>query len=119
MAEVALTPELALSHLQELSGDIRRAVLLDGCGALAAHAGGDEREGHRARELVLKLFDCADAAAPAGPVSQVEVALGASAVFAVREPEWTLAVVTAAPALSSLMFYDLRSVLSRLETRAA
>jgi hypothetical protein len=45
---------------------------------------------------------------------QVEVANAEGAVFAVRERGWTIAAVTGRPALPSLMFYDLRRVLSDL-----
>ena len=40
-------------------------------------------------------------------------------MFAVRGEGWTLGVVAGRSALPSLMFYDLRSVLSDLGARAA
>lgn len=119
MAEPALTPELALRYLDELSTDIRAAVLLDGARAVAAHSrDGADDGGARLRELTLELLGRADAAA-GEPPSQVEVSTPEGAVFAVREGGWTIAVVAGRFALSSLMFYDLRSVLADLEPRAA
>lgn len=110
MADAALTPDLALEYLDQLSTDIRAAVLLDASGAPAASSGPD---GARMGELARELFDRAEAASP-GPVSQVEAWAGGGIVFAVRDERWTLAVVTGRYALSSLMFYDLRLVLADL-----
>ena len=118
MADPTLTPELALRYLDELSTDIRAAVLLNRRGALAA-ANGDA-PGEELRELTLKLLERADAAAPfEGPVAQVEAGTAAGSVFAVRAEGWTVAVVTGRFVLPSLMFYDLRSVLSDLGAKAA
>ena len=83
--------------------------------AAAASKPGDT--GDRLRELTAELFDQADAA-DADPVTQVEVSTGTGAVYAVRDERWTIGVVTGRFALSSLMFYDLRSVLGDLEGAA-
>ena len=72
--------------------------------------------GDRLRELTQQLFERADAA-DAHVVTQVEVSTGDGAVYAVRDERWTITVVTGRFALSSLMFYDLRSVLGDLEGR--
>lgn len=115
MAGPALTPALALDYLAELSTDIRAGVLLDSGGGLAASWEGDDERGERVRELVVDLLERVDAEAAGGdrPV-QVEVSTGAGGVFAVRDDDWTLAVVTGRFALPSLMFYDLRKVLEDL-----
>ena len=55
MAGPALTPELALDYLAELSTDIRAGVLLDGDGSLAASWDGDDARGERVRELLDEL----------------------------------------------------------------
>jgi len=47
-------------------------------------------------------------------VTQLEVSTGDGAVFAVRDEDWAIGVVTGRFALSSLMFYDLRSVIGDL-----
>lgn len=116
VAGQALTPELALGHLEELSSDLRAAVLVDSKGRLAAST--DPDRGDRLCELARALFERAEAAAEEAP-AQVEVTTTAGAVFAIRDARFTLAVVADRLALASLMFYDLRSVLARLEPRAA
>src|SRR5919204_494246 len=120
-----LTPELALRYLDELSTDIRAAVLLDGAGRLAAaNAAEGGPSADRLAELTAALFKHAEKASAAahafdGPVTQVEATTDDGAVFAVRAEGWTIAVVAGRFALPSLMFYDLRAVLSDLGKRAA
>ena len=110
-----MTPALALEYLAELSTDIRAGVLLDSGGGLAASWGGDDERGERVRELVAELLEGIDADAGGGePPEQVEVSTSAGAVFCVRNPDWTIAVVTGRYALASLMFFDLRKVLEDL-----
>jgi hypothetical protein len=113
----ALTPELALQYLGELSTDIKASVVTSADGRTAAASRPGE-PGDRLRELTRQLFERADAA-DSQVVTQVEVSTGAGAVFAVRDESWTVAVVTGRFALSSLMFYDLRGVLGDLEGKAA
>jgi predicted regulator of Ras-like GTPase activity (Roadblock/LC7/MglB family) len=120
-----LTPELALRYLDELSTDIRAAVLLDSAGELAAaHAPDGDPPADRLGELAGQLFAHADTAAEGShgfepPVTQLEVTTDEGAVFAVRAEGWTIAVVAGRFALPSLMFYDLHAVLSDLGGRAA
>ncbi|HEX8856895.1 MAG TPA: hypothetical protein VF752_14975 [Thermoleophilaceae bacterium] len=120
MADPALTPELALPYLAELSTDIRAAVLLDQAGRTEAHSLASDESAERLRELTLELFERAEKADAEGrAVAEVEVSTGNGSVYAVRSPRWTIAVVSGRFALSSLMLYDLRSVLSDLEPKAA
>ena len=120
-----LTPELALRYLDELSTDIRAAVLLDSDGRLAAaHAADGEAPADKLAEQAGRLFERAEEAANSlhgfeGPVTQVEATTADGAVFAVRAEGWTIAVVAGRFALPSLMFYDLRAVLSDLGEKAA
>lgn len=114
MADAAQTPELALRYLGELSTDIRAAAILDRAGALAAATERDEARAARMRQLTLDLFERAGEG-----VAQVEVTTPDGGVFAVREHGWTIVAVTGRFALPSLTFFDLRSVLSDLEVRAA
>lgn len=113
----ALTPELALDYLAQLSTDIKASVVVSTDGATAAASRSGE-QGDQLRELTEKLFTDADAADDQ-PVTQIEVSTGAGAVYAVRDERWTIGVVTGRFALSSLMFYDLRSVLGDLEGKPA
>jgi predicted regulator of Ras-like GTPase activity (Roadblock/LC7/MglB family) len=117
VAAPALTPELALQYLAELSTDIKASVLVSGDGRTAASSRPGEA-GDQLRELTKELFTHADAADDL-PVSQVEVSTGSGGVFAVRDDNWAVAVVTGRFALSSLMFYDLRAVLGDLEAKPA
>jgi hypothetical protein len=117
MSAPALTPELALDYLGELSTDIKASALLaaDGRTAVASRPG---EAGDRLQELTVELFRQADEV-DGQEVTQIEVSTGDGAVFAVRDERWTLAAVTGRFALSSLMFYDLRAVLDDLENAAA
>jgi hypothetical protein len=114
VSDRALTPELALAYLGELSTDIRAAALLDEGGRLAAHSGVDADDSDQFRDLVKGLFDQAAQATPGDPPDQFEVALPEGSVFAIRAHGYTAAVVAGRYALSSLMFYDLRMVLADL-----
>ena len=70
------------------------------------------------RSLLAQLWRLADGTG-GDPPSQLEVTTPAGAVFAVRDERHVLAAITSRNALPSLMFYDLRSVLSQLEREAA
>jgi hypothetical protein len=113
----ALSPELALQYLGELSTDIKASVVMsvDGRTAAASRPG---EPGDRLRELTQQLFERADSV-DSQAVTQVEVSTGDGGVFAVRDEHWTISVVTGRFALSSLMFYDLRGVLGDLEGKPA
>lgn len=128
MPRPALTPQLALDHLGELSSEVRAALLLDERGDLAAHTADESDRGERLGALVRELLERADAASegPGARVAQVEVTTPEGAVFALRAPAanggsagWTIAVVAERLALPSLMFYDLLHVLARLQPEAA
>jgi hypothetical protein len=110
--EAALTPDLALEYLGELSADIRAAVLLDAAGALASCTE-EEPAAQRMRDFAAELFERADQADDL-EVTQVEVSTGGAMVFGVRGENWTLAVVAGRLALPSLMFFDIRHVLGDL-----
>ncbi|HEX6711913.1 MAG TPA: hypothetical protein VF066_00965 [Thermoleophilaceae bacterium] len=109
----SLTPELALEYLGELSTDIKASVVVSADGRTAAASRPGE-PGDRLRELTQQLLERADAV-DGEVVTQVEVSTGDGAVYAVRDEQWTIGVVTGRFALSSLMFYDLRRVLGDLE----
>lgn len=115
----ALTPELALDYLDELSTDIEVALVLDSGGRLAAATGDDEGRKERMRGYVVELLDRAAETAPDAGIDQVEVSTPEGSVFAVRGSSWTVAVVAGRKPLSSLMFYDLRNVVSDLGAAAA
>jgi hypothetical protein len=112
VAEPALTPDLALTYLGELSTDIRAAAVLDADGSVAATTGFEDGDADDVKSLVGDLFDHAATAAGDGAApTQFEISLPEGIVFAVRESGWTLAVIAGRFALSSLMFFDLRMVI--------
>ena len=108
MSGPALTPDLALDYLGELSTDIRAAVVLDSTGKVAAVTGDDRERGERMGELATQMLDAATEG------DQVEVVTTVGSVFAVRGESWTVAVVGGRHPLASLMFYDLRNVVRDL-----
>ena len=112
VAAQALTPDLALEYLDQLSTDIRASVVLgaDGSAAAASLPGAD---GDRLAALAGELFERA-ADADDQAVTQVEVATGDGAVYAARDDKHVIAVVAGRFALPSLMFFDLRKVLEDL-----
>ena len=112
-----LTPELALQYLGELSTDIKASVIVSADGKTAAVSKPGEI-GDRLSELTAQLFQRGDPI-DAQAVTQIEVTTGDGGVYAVRDERWTVGVVTGRFALSSLMFYDLRSVLGDLENKGA
>jgi hypothetical protein len=116
IVSATLSPELALEYLAELSTDIKASVVVSADGRTAAARRPGE-PGDQLRELTRQLFERADAADDQ-PVTQVEVSTGDGAVYAVRDDQWTVGVVTGRFALSSLMFYDLRRVLGDLEGKS-
>ena len=120
MSQNTLTPDLAVARLSDVSADIRAGVILDGNGSQAAQTGFDADAGDDVRDLIGELFAAAAEAAGADPApDQFEVALPGGAVYAVRDDAWTVAVVASRFTLSSLVFYDLRMVLSDLAAAGA
>jgi hypothetical protein len=97
----ALTPELALDYLRELSADIEAGVVLDRDGALLA---GSDELAEPARDLI----------AAAGPATDVHVSTADGLVFAARDERHAIVIATGRFALPSLARYDLRMVLADL-----
>ncbi len=115
VAAERLTPELAAGKACEVASDARAVVLLDAAGRLV---GSSEEDQERSKALAAhanELLAAVEAATPGEPPEQVEAQVERGAVFVVRRAQWTLAAVARRSALSSLMFYDLRSVLRELE----
>src|SRR3954471_17596461 len=112
VAGSALTPALALDYLGELSTDIESILVLDRDGKVAAATADVEDRQERMRELAVALLDRAAETVPGA--DQLEVQTAEGSVFAVRGGEWTVAVVAGRQPLASLMFYDLRNVVTEL-----
>lgn len=94
-------------------------MVLDGDGRVAACSSGDERRARRMGDLAVELFERAEEASGGEDVGALEVSTPAGAVFAVRRPGWSVAVVAERVALSSLMLFDLHRLVLDLETAAA
>lgn len=112
-----LSPADAADRLAEMSSDALSVVVLDAAGSVAAATDPDAGRSRRFGELVGELFERADAI-DHDPPEQVEAQVAEGAVFALRSSRWMLAVVARRAALSSLMFYDMRSVAAQLEQAA-
>jgi hypothetical protein len=104
----SLRPQEAPDRLRELSQDVRAAVLINAVGSLVAAS---PEGGEGLADLVRELVAEADAAADS-PAAQLEVQVERGAVFLTRDPHYVLAAVTRKAALSSLMLYDQRVLLS-------
>jgi predicted regulator of Ras-like GTPase activity (Roadblock/LC7/MglB family) len=101
--------EQALSFLAEMSPDLRGAAILDAGGGVLAATATPERWG----EDVAALLAVADRAGDE-PAEQVHIATEQGEVFALRNAGLTAVAVTERFALSSLLFFDMRSILRDL-----
>jgi predicted naringenin-chalcone synthase len=114
----AVTHELALRYLLELSTDIRVALLIDGEGSLVAAA--PERPSEQAVRQAEELAHEALTLAPDGETAvEVDVTIDGGTVFVVREDEPTLVCVAGPFALPGLILHDMRVVLGDLRRGSA
>jgi hypothetical protein len=113
----AITDELALRYLLELSTDIRVAFLTDAQGQLVAAAPDppSERIAQVGAELVREAAALADDAH--APV-ELDVTLERGSVFCVREHGRALVCVTGRFALPGLILHDMRLALGDLRRAA-
>jgi hypothetical protein len=111
-----LDPQVAVNYLDELSTDIREAVVLDAAGE---HLAGSSVLAKPARELLAGADAAAAAAGFAdGRPAQFEIATTAGTVFGARSGEHAIFVVAGRQALSSVMLYDLGAVLADMAARS-
>ena len=97
----ALTPELAVDYLRELSADIRAVAVLT--------AGGEPLAG------APELAEAARTLLAAAPhAAEIEVSTGGGAVHAARSAEHAVVAVCGRFALPALIRYDLKVVLGEL-----
>ena len=109
-----LSPARAPVELCEFSADARAAVLLDGRGELAGSSEEDAERAQALAELTRELFEAVEASLRGERPDEVEAQVERGSVYAVRGERFTLAAVARRSALSSLMLYDMRSVLARV-----
>ncbi len=99
----------ALAYLAEMSPDLRGGAILGRGGEVLA-ADGDPAEW---QDAVTALLEVADSAGEE-PAGQVHIATEQGEVFALRHEGLTAVAVTERLVLSSLMSFDMRSVLRDL-----
>jgi hypothetical protein len=109
----AVTHELALRYLLELSTDIRVALLIDKEGKLVASA--PEAPSKQSARRGEKLAREAIALASGGRPVEVDVSVEDGTVFVVREDEPALVCVAGPFALPGLILHDMRVVLGDLK----
>ncbi len=110
MTAEPLLPERAAGHLCEMATDVRAAVLVRPDGEPA----GDDEHAAELAALTEELLAAVDGALRGERTDQVEAHTERGSVFAARRNGWTLAAVARRSALPSLMFYDLRTTLERV-----
>lgn len=110
----AMTQELALRYLLELSTDIRMAMLIDDQGRLSAAA--PERPADQIAQVASELAGQARLLASNGDQGQVEVdvTMEGGAVFALCEGGPAMVCVTGPMALPGLILNDMRIALNDL-----
>lgn len=107
----AIDAELAVARMGQMSPDLRGCAVLGAAGeALASSGGGSGWE--LAGSDFLEAADAADG----DPVAQVHVATEDGEAFAVREGGLAMVAVAERFTLSSLMLFDMRTVLRDLAT---
>jgi hypothetical protein len=122
----ALTPDLALDYLSELSADIRAAIVLDAGGdvlavrradaarvggADVARAGGEDADAEALADHA-GLADAARDFLAQGPVVRALTERGGA--FGARDDRHAIVVATGPLVLPSLAIHDIRAVLAAL-----
>jgi hypothetical protein len=112
MATAAATftdPAGAVSHLEKISPEMRGCAILDSGGRVLAAS--EDPDGWA--KAGTELLDAADAAG-SEPVEHAHIGTGDGEVFCVRHGDLVGVAVAERFVLSSLMVFDLRTVLRRL-----
>jgi len=113
----------ALERLQEISSQVRAAVIFERGGNVVGSTFADEQRAKdvadEAEALLTEVEQRRDAVDEAGEFAQLEVALQGGSVFVVRDGDRLIAATTQPEPTVGLVFYDLKSCLRDLETTAA
>ena len=110
----------ALERLQEISSQVRAAVIFERGGqVVGATLGDDQRAKQVAEEAEALLADAEQRRDRADEFAQLEVALQAGSVFIVRDGDRLIAATTPPEPTVGLVFYDLKSCLRELAAPAA
>jgi hypothetical protein len=113
-----MEPNEALAELVDLSSQVADAAILGESGFVLACTGTPER-GEELARVATELLAAADDVRPSGEVARVEVDLGASSLFVVREKGRTAVATTVSEPTAGLVVYDLRTALRRLDDTPA
>jgi predicted regulator of Ras-like GTPase activity (Roadblock/LC7/MglB family) len=100
----------ALDRLQEISSQVRAAVVFDRKGKVLGSTFADEQRAEEVAREARGLLDDAEARGH-GDFAQLEVALQQGSVFVVRHDERLIAATTPPDPTVGLVFYDLKSAL--------
>ena len=111
-----MTPDEALADLEQISVQIRSAVICDRAGVVAA-ATVPSPSAERLARLASEIWEGADAARRdlgRDALSQLELTTTEGSVFVVRDADRTMLATTGANPTVGLVFYDLKSCLHAL-----
>jgi predicted regulator of Ras-like GTPase activity (Roadblock/LC7/MglB family) len=112
----------ALERLQEISSQVRAAVIFERGGKVVGSTLADEQRAKQVADEAEALLAEAEQRrdrADDGEFAQLEVALQAGSVFVVRDGDRLIAATTPPEPTVGLVFYDLKSCLRELEAPAA
>jgi hypothetical protein len=101
--------EFAVAHLTELSPDLRGCAVIGPGGKVLASSGGSERWADAAAGFLAAADDAAGE-----PIEHVHVGTEDGEAFAVRSGELAMVAVTDRFTLSSLVLFDIRTILRDL-----
>jgi predicted regulator of Ras-like GTPase activity (Roadblock/LC7/MglB family) len=109
----------ALADLTEISSQIRAAVVFDDKGKVAGSTLDDAARAEELARNAAELLAVADGVKPGeGELTQLEAATEEGSVFVVRDGPTRIAATTGVDPTGGLVFYDLKSALRTLETKA-
>jgi predicted regulator of Ras-like GTPase activity (Roadblock/LC7/MglB family) len=109
----------ALERLQEISSQVRAAVIFERGGKVIGTTLGDEERASQIAAEVDALLKDADRRGDTGEFAQLEVALQGGSVFVVRDGERLIAATTPPEPTVGLVFYDLKNCVRDLDTKPA
>jgi predicted regulator of Ras-like GTPase activity (Roadblock/LC7/MglB family) len=112
----------ALERLQEISSQVRTAVIFERDGRVVGSTLAEERRAKQVADEAAALLADAERRrdrGEGGEFAQLEVALQAGSVFVVRDGDRLIAATTPPEPTVGLVFYDLKSCLRELEIPAA
>jgi predicted regulator of Ras-like GTPase activity (Roadblock/LC7/MglB family) len=112
----------ALERLQEISSQVRTAVIFERDGRVVGSTLAEEQRAKQVADEAAALLADAERRrdrGEGGEFAQLEVALQAGSVFVVLDGDRLIAATTPPEPTVGLVFYDLKSCLRELETPAA